>query len=808
MCWGNYHSMVEVIVDSPFDGIDVGGDSAPALVDLDGDGDLDLVVGEKYGTLYYYENVGSAASPSYEAVTGTASPFDGIDVGLHSAPAFADVDVDGDLDLVVGEEEGALYYDENVGSAASPTYAARTGTASPFDGIKVGGNYGRSAPAFADVDGDGDLDLVVGEEEGALYYYENVGSAASPSYAAVTGTANPFDGIDDGYYSAPVFADVDGDGDLDLVVGYDDGTLYYYENVGSAASPSYAAVTGAANPFDGIDFGAHSTPALGDLDGDLDLDLVVGEGIGALYYDETVGSAASPSYAAVTGTASPFDGIDVGNRERSTPALADLDGDGDLDLVVGDRFYGLFYYENVGSAASPSYTAARSSEWPYLSLTEKTGTANPFEGIDVGTSTYDVGISDIAPALADLDGDGDLDLVVGDGYGGPPGALYYDENVGNATSPTYAAVTGTANPFDGMYFWANSAPAFADLDGDGDLDLVVGEYDGGIYYYENVGSAASPSYAAVTGTANPFDGIDVGTSKLTFADLDGDGDLDLVVGAGDGVLYYYENVGDAASPSYAAVTGTASPVDGMDTFGWFLLLTFVVFPRVSASCGRDDFESFSPRKGRKIVTDALGRSVSATVLRFYNCVSFDEGLADGSTETLKVLEADFDISCTSSSYKGAWSAYALIMMFVFAQRRPYVADADDSLANVGNLQIILVFIASLMLFIKDMDEQAGAPGDMFKGPIFSACMLLCGTLVLIATIYTILVETCEVDPDEAARTASKSLGRPAAQVAPPTSTPQKEGGTEQTTDADRAVLSEILIEEEEADRPTELASPT
>ncbi|KAK7233307.1 hypothetical protein SO694_00109010 [Aureococcus anophagefferens] len=739
MCWGNYHSMVEVIVDSPFDGIDVGGDSAPALVDLDGDGDLDLVVGEKYGTLYYYENVGSAASPSYEAVTGTASPFDGIDVGLHSAPAFADVDGDGDLDLVVGEEEGALYYYENVGSAASPTYAARTGTASPFDGIKVGGNYGRSAPALADVDGDGDLDLVVGEGFGALYYYE------------------------------------------------------------------------------------------------------------------TVGSAASPSYAAVTGTASPFDGIDVGNRERSTPALADLDGDGDLDLVVGDRFYGLFYYENVGSAASPSYTAARSSEWPYLSLTEKTGTANPFEGIDVGTSTYDVGISDIAPALADLDGDGDLDLVVGDGYGGPPGALYYYENVGNATSPTYAAVTGTANPFDGMYFWANSAPAFADLDGDGDLDLVVGEYDGGIYYYENVGSAASPSYAAVTGTANPFDGIDVGTSKLTFADLDGDGDLDLVVGAGDGVLYYYENVGDAASPSYAAVTGTASPVDGMDTFGWFLLLTFVVFPRVSASCGRDDFESFSPRKGRKIVTDALGRSVSATVLRFYNCVSFDEGLADGSTETLKVLEADFDISCTSSSYKGAWSAYALIMMYeprcyqfvvfecvrklaltglliflypasgsqiaiglfiavlaqqVFAQRRPYVADADDSLANVGNLQIILVFIASLMLFIKDMDEQAGAPGDMFKGPIFSACMLLCGTLVLIATIYTILVETCEVDPDEAARTASKSLGRPAAQVAPPTSTPQKEGGTEQTTDADRAVLSEILIEEEEADRPTELASPT
>lgn len=80
-------------------------------------------------------------------------------------------------------------------------------------------------------------------------------------------------------------------------------------------------------------------------------------------------------------------------------------------------------------------------------------------------------------------------------------------------------------------------------------------------------------------------------------------------------------------------------------------------------------------------------------------------------------------------------------MQVYTYSRPYIEDADDNLANVGNAQIILVFIASLTLFIKDMDEQDGAPGDMFRGPIFSYAMIVIGTLVLVATIYTILVET-------------------------------------------------------------------
>ena len=78
---------------------------------------------------------------------------------------------------------------------------------------------------------------------------------------------------------------------------------------------------------------------------------------------------------------------------------------------------------------------------------------------------------------------------------------------------------------------SSSAPSFADLDGDGDLDAVVGEFDGHLLYFENTGSATAPAFTARTGAANPFNGVDVGNfSTPSFADLDGDGDLDAVVG--------------------------------------------------------------------------------------------------------------------------------------------------------------------------------------------------------------------------------------------------------------------------------------
>ncbi len=250
-----------------------------------------------------------------------------------SMPAFADLDGDGDLDLLVGEYYGNMKYYQNTGTATNPQFGASQ--TNPFG---LDSTYSFAVPTLADIDGDGDIDLLVGEYYGNMQYFENTGSATNPQFAAPV--INPFGLIPTLSIAVPEFADMDGDGDIDLLVGEYYGGMQYYQNTGTTTSPSFAAPV--LNPFGLTSTNEFASPSMADLDNDGDLDLLVGETYGAMQYFENTGSATNPQFA--TAIENPFELLST--NETAFPEFADLDNDGDMDLLVGETYGNMQYFKN------------------------------------------------------------------------------------------------------------------------------------------------------------------------------------------------------------------------------------------------------------------------------------------------------------------------------------------------------------------------------------------------------------------------------------------------------------------------------
>lgn len=482
-----------------FGSILVGQGAVPALVDLDGDEDLDLVVGN-WMALDYFRNDGSAASPVFVAVTGPASPFDGMTFDFAPAPTFGDVDDDGLIDLTLGTYSGVIRYFKNTGSTATPVFTEQFDQDNPLSTISIPDPV---KPYLVDLDGDDDLDLLIGMRFAGPAPYRNVGTAQAATFQTWPGLIT-LPTVDD--LSAAAVADFDGDGLAEMVLGQENGPLRYFDNSGTLESPHFVQNFGLANPISGPRMIGNSSPTTLDWDGDGRLEIVVGHLFGDLMslkldtngaYQVLMEASQDPLRVLFPLFGSP------------TPSTGDIDADGDTDVVVGGTFNGLVLLRNDGTPSAPSFS-------------------------DVGPVIP--GLSGL-PYLADIDGDDDLDIALGQGD-----SVVLVRNDGTPQVPQFTVTSPGSDPFVGIQASENglAVPALADWDGDGDLDLLLGSTLGPSLAYCNDGTAQAPVFVPVPDVDHPLaaDRFLEG-QRPTFADLDRDGDIDLLVGSSGGELSFF-----------------------------------------------------------------------------------------------------------------------------------------------------------------------------------------------------------------------------------------------------------------------------
>lgn len=282
--------------------VDVGENAVPTVLDYDGDGDLDLIVGsgglprasgEFYATLHLFENTGTATQPAFKLVTDDYLQFSTLKAS-HLQPMVLDMNQDGVLDLAFASRDQAnqasfQYLPNQAGSGQAVNYDL---TKAIIYALPISG---ADQPLLLDIDKDADLDLLVGKGSGRLEYYLNKGNNLTPDFQLQNRNLGGIRGSSTTRNLRLTVADFDADGKLDLLTGDNTGIKMYAGFLENLEASSWTPETNIilnelSRKYEGYHYGVFTTPLAADLNGDNNPDILVGTNAGGIFYarnDET-----------------------------------------------------------------------------------------------------------------------------------------------------------------------------------------------------------------------------------------------------------------------------------------------------------------------------------------------------------------------------------------------------------------------------------------------------------------------------------------------------------------------------------------
>ena len=489
----------------------VSGQDYPEINDIDGDGDLDVLTFENGGgTVDFYKNIAleegvgkdsllfilqdncwgkfyesgltkklDLSASASKCASYAAPPADR--GGLHAGSTLLafDKDNDGDMELLLGDISFKNVNMAINGGTKNASWINAQDNDFPDINAPVNINIFPASFMF-DANNDAKKDYFAApnsqnssDDINACWYYENIGTAAIPKFEFRQKNFLTDEMFDFGSYAVPTFADVDADGLTDIVVGVgfaykplndSEGYLVLLKNIGTKTIPKFKIIDD--NWLNLKQFAGNSylfAPTFGDIDGDNDKDLFVGDNNGVLYFIENKGGEGKPmSFDANNLLANyGFQGIDAG--QNAVPQIRDLNRDGLQDIVIGESYGVLYYYQNFGTKTSPKFEPNKKK----------------FPNIDtlgnVILQEYSNAKGYAAPFIMDFKGK--YELFCAD----VQGKITHYNKIDNNLNGTFTKLNADFGQIrEGFY----QAIAMEDIDADGIVDLLVGNQRGGLAFYK------------------------------------------------------------------------------------------------------------------------------------------------------------------------------------------------------------------------------------------------------------------------------------------------------------------------------------